>query len=92
VLVPRIAGHLKAVRLPAGRLPVNHQLVVVSGLPVPALIAMLGDPAVQAQADALARRIDNGYRDYTATLLRQLVIPRRLLAGTPAAAAAPGPA
>ena len=85
VLVPRIATHLKAVRLPAGHLPVNHQLVVISGLPVPAVIAMLSDPDVQAQADALARRVDNGYRDYTTSLLRQLVIPRHLLAGTTAA-------
>ena len=43
---------------------------------------MLSDPAVQAQADALARRIDNGYRDYTASLLRELVIPRDLLPAT----------
>lgn len=80
VLVPRIATHLKAVRLPAGRLPVNHQLVVMSGLPVPVLIAMLRDPAVQAQADARSRRIDNGYHDYTTTILRPLVIPRHHLA------------
>src|SRR5207244_11187863 len=80
VLVPRIAKRLKAVLLPAGRLPVNHQLVVVSGLPTAAIIAMLGDPAVQAQAEALALRVDGGYRSYTATLLRQLVIPRHLIA------------
>lgn len=76
VLVPRIAQRLRAVRLPAGRLPVNHQLVVVSGLPAATLIAMLTDPAVRAQAEALALRVDGGYRSYTATLLRQLVIPR----------------
>lgn len=76
VLVPRIAKRLKGIRLPAGRLPVNHQLVVISGLPVATVIAMLDDPAVQAQADALALGIDNGYRSFTTTLLRQLVIPR----------------
>jgi hypothetical protein len=79
VLVPRIAKHLKAVRLPAGRLPVNHQLVIVSGRPVAAITAMLADPVVQAQADALALQIENGYRSYTATLLRQLIIPRHHL-------------
>lgn len=78
VLVPRIAKHLKAVRLPAGRVPVNHQLVIVSGLPASMIIGMLRDPAVQAQADALALQVDGGYRSYTATLLRQLVIPRHL--------------
>ena len=75
VLVPRIAKRLKAVLLPAGRLPVNHQLVVVSGLPAAAILSMLADPAVQAQAEALALRVDGGYRSYTATLLRQLIIP-----------------
>ena len=80
VLVPRIAQRLKAIRLPAGRLPVNHNLVVVSGFPAAAVIAMLEDPVVQAQADALALRIENGYKSYTATLLRELVIPRHHLA------------
>jgi hypothetical protein len=79
VLVPRIARRLKAVLLPAGCLPVNHQLVVVSGLPAAAILSMLADPAVQAQAEALAPRVDGGYRSYTATLLRQLVIPRHHL-------------
>jgi len=83
VLVPRIATHLKAVRLPAGRLPVNHDLVILSSTyPVERLLAMLADPAVQAQADVLADPIDGGYRSYTATLLRQLTIPRHLLEAT----------
>jgi tRNA1(Val) A37 N6-methylase TrmN6 len=79
VVVPRIAVRLKGVPLPAGRLAVNHQLVVISGRPVPAIIAMLNDPAVQAQADVLCRRVDGGYKDYTATLLRELIIPREHL-------------
>jgi hypothetical protein len=81
VLVPRIATHLRAIRLPAGMLPVNRQLVVVSsaGHSPAALAAMLRDPLVRAQADALAPRIDNGYASYTTTLLRQLVIPRHHL-------------
>ncbi len=87
VLVPRIAKRLTGIRLPAGRLPVNHGLVVVSGVPVDDMLAMLNDPAVQAQADGLALGIDGGYRSYTATLLRQLVIPRHLT-GIPAGVAA----
>jgi hypothetical protein len=83
VLVPRIATRLRAVRLPAGRLPVNHQLVIISGRPVEDIIAMLNDPLVQAQADAVAPRIDNGFRSYTTTRLRDLIIPRHHL--TPAA-------
>ncbi len=79
VLVPRIARRLTGVRLPAGRLPINHGLVVISGLPVESVLAMLDDPEVQAQATDLSLGIDNGYRSFTATLLRQLVIPRRLV-------------
>jgi hypothetical protein len=86
VLIPRIAKRLKAVVLPAGYLPVNHQLVVVCGLPPATIIGMLNDPAVQAQADALALRVEGGYASYTATLLRELVIPRHHIAR----AAAPG--
>ena len=84
VLVPRIARRLKAVVLPAGRVPVNHQLVIVSGLPPATVIAMLDDPAVQAQAEALALRVEGGYSSYTTTLLRELVIPRHHLTGGPA--------
>ena len=83
VLVPRIAKRLTGVRLPAGRLPVNHGLVVITGFPVDAVLAMLDDPEVQAQANDLALGIDNGYRSFTATLLRQLVIPRRHLTPNP---------
>ena len=79
VLVPRIARRLTGIRLPAGRLPVNHGLVVISGVPVESVLAMLDDPEVQAQANDLSLGIDNGYRSFTATLLRQLVIPRRHL-------------
>ncbi len=86
VLVPRIAKRLTGIRLPAGRLPINHGLVVISGFPVDEVMNMLNDPAVQAQADALALGVDGGYRSYTATLLRQLVIPRHHLTGTPAEA------
>ncbi|MBO3736648.1 Eco57I restriction-modification methylase domain-containing protein [Actinoplanes flavus] len=83
VLVPRIARRLTGIRLPAGRLPINHGLVVISGLPVESVLAMLDDPQVQAQANDLSLGIDNGYRSFTATLLRQLVIPRRHLTGVP---------
>ncbi|WP_436528279.1 Eco57I restriction-modification methylase domain-containing protein [Actinoplanes sp. HUAS TT8] len=84
VLVPRIARRLTGIRLPAGRLPINHGLVVISGLPVARILAMLDDPHVQAQANDLALGIDNGYRSFTATLLRQLVIPRQHLPEHPA--------
>lgn len=79
VLVPRLAPRLRAIRLPANHLPTNHSLVVASGLPVERIQLMLNDPRVQAQADALALRVEGGYRSYTATLLRQLIIPNDLI-------------
>lgn len=39
----------------------------------------LNDPRVQAQADAISLRLENGYASYTATLLRQLRIPQELI-------------
>lgn len=79
ILVPRLARKLRAIRLPAGMLPTNHSLVLVSGRSVESIQRMLLDPRVQAQADALALRVEDGYRSYTATLLRQLVIPNDLI-------------
>lgn len=79
VLVPRIATTLTAVPLPAGTMPVNHNLVVVSGLPADVLVRVLHHPSVRAQADAVALRLENGYRSYTATLLRSLRVPERAL-------------
>ncbi|QAY80179.1 N-6 DNA methylase [Sphingosinicella sp. BN140058] len=78
VLIPRIAKRLRPILLPAGVMPINHNLVCLAGVDAPELMRMLNDPAVQEQADVLAVRLDGGYRSYTATLLRQLVIPRAL--------------
>ncbi len=80
VMVPRIAKRLKPVRLPAGRLPVNHNLVLEpSTLSVERLIAILESPELQRQAEQLSVSVDNGYRSFSATLLRQLVVPKHLL-------------
>lgn len=79
VLIPRIARRLRPVRLPAGHLPNDHNLIVISQLDPLRLIHILEDESVQAQAEVLAPRIDGGYRSYSATLLRQLVIPTRCL-------------
>jgi len=75
VLIPRIAKRLRPVTIPGGHLPINHSLVVASGLPADVIRTMLDHPLVQRQADILAPRVESGYRSYTATLLRQLVIP-----------------
>jgi len=81
VLVPRIATTLRAIPLPAGTIPVNHNLVVVSGMPAEELRRILEHPLVREQADAIALRLENGYHSYTATLLRALIVPEEVLAG-----------
>jgi hypothetical protein len=83
VLIPRIARRLRPIRLPAGYLAIGHDLVVSSPFDPYRLIEMLEDSRVQAQADVLAARVDGGYRSYSASLLRQLVIPHRYLSETP---------
>ena len=83
VWIPRIAKRLRPIRLPAGHLPINHDLIITSSFDPDRLIAMLEDSNVQAQADVLAARVDDGYRSYSASLLRQLVIPHRYLSETP---------
>lgn len=89
VLVPRIAKKLRAVILPPGMLPVNHSLVVISSEHGAKNIkAMLDHPIVQQQANALASPIEGGYRSYTATLLKQLVIPQGAMPPTSKATAA----
>ena len=75
ILIPRIAKRLRPITIPGGHLPINHSLVVASGLPADVIRTMLEHPLVQRQADILAPRVESGYRSYTATLLRQLVIP-----------------
>lgn len=79
ILIPRIATRLRPILLPAGTMPINHNLVVVSGHPVNILKSMIEHPLVQAQANSLALRLENGYRSYTATLLRRLIIPEGLI-------------
>src|SRR3546814_12140693 len=62
VLIPRIAKRLRPVLLPAGMMPINHNLVVVSGLPAATLIKMLNHPDVQRQAEVQSLRLENGYK------------------------------
>lgn len=78
LIIPRISRSLRTVRLPAGTMPVNHNLVVASGSDPRHLERVLDDPRVRAQADALALPLESGYRSYTTTLLRTLRVPREL--------------
>ncbi len=75
IVVPRIARRLRAIPLPAGYMPLNHDLVVVSGRGPETISRWLNDPSVQAQALAAAPPLENGFRSFTAKLLRNLIVP-----------------
>lgn len=79
IVVPRIATRLRAIPLPAGVMPLNHNLVVLGSVPAGTIAAWFAHPLVQAQADALALRVESGYRSYTASLLRRLIIPHDVI-------------
>lgn len=93
VLIPRIAKRVRAIRLPAGVLPINHNLTVVSkpafGLSIDELIAALDAPETQQWIEAYAPRLDNGYFDLRTNFLRRIPVrlpaPAARLAGRLAA-------
>lgn len=76
LLVPRIAKTPKSVRVPAGILPINHNLSIVAGSD--ALLekverALASDLAADWVSEHAAR-LENGYFSLTTTLLRKLPI------------------
>lgn len=79
IMVPRIARRLRAIPIEAGVMPVGHNIVVASGQPTRTMALWLNDPRVQAQANAIALRLENGFSSFTASNLRQLVIPHDLV-------------
>lgn len=74
LLIPRIGRTLKPVRLPAGVLPINHNLTVVGvgEASLERIEAALLHPAAQAWAAARADRLENGYYSYKTRFLRGL--------------------
>lgn len=79
ILMPRISRTIRPLRLPAGATAMNHNIVISSSIPAERLMAILSDHRVRAQADAMALRLEDGYRSYTVTLMRKVVIPEDLL-------------
>lgn len=76
-LIPRIAKHIRVIDLPAGVLPINHNLQVVSSdaMPAATLRRIL---TCQESQDWIARnapRLENGYYSITTTLLRSMPLP-----------------
>jgi hypothetical protein len=78
LLVPRIAKTLRPVRVPAGILPVNHNLSIVraGSMSLDDLEALLNGSAAKEWIAHRAPRLENGYRSLTTRLLRTLPVFR----------------
>jgi hypothetical protein len=77
LLIPRIARELRAITLPAGVLPINHNLSIVSAredVTLEDLRAVLLSAKSQAWIQRHAPRLDQGYRSITTKLLRRLPV------------------
>ncbi|MCB1534106.1 MAG: N-6 DNA methylase [Rhodoblastus sp.] len=76
VLVPRIAKRLRAIPIPAGVLPVDHNLHIATSDTVSQdeLIAYITSAKAQEFARAHAPRLENGYLDIRTSLIRRLPI------------------
>lgn len=77
LLIPRIAASLRPVRIPAGILPLDHGISIVSAgeLELDEIERALLHPDVEAWVRARAPRLENGYFSLTTTLLRELPVP-----------------
>jgi hypothetical protein len=80
LLIPRIAKSICPIRLPAGIVPVDHQLTVLSGgIPINRLEAMLGSPEAHAWLQDNVPAIDGGYYNIRTGLLRRLPVFEKYL-------------
>jgi hypothetical protein len=77
LMIPRIALGPTAIRLPAGILPVNHNLNIVVGSAevLDRIEAALKTPMVIAWVKSHAARLENDYLSITAKLLRKMPLP-----------------
>lgn len=76
LLIPRIARHLRAIELPAGIMPINHNLSIISSghKPLSEIKEILLSEKSQAWMKANAPRLENGYLSITTKRLRRLPI------------------
>ncbi|WP_324777642.1 hypothetical protein [Ralstonia pickettii] len=76
LLVPRIATSPKAVRVPPGILPINHNLSIVCGTPevLERVESALRSPLAAQWMRDYAPRLENGYFSLCTTLLRKMPI------------------
>lgn len=76
LLIPRIANRLRPVRVPAGILPIDHGISIVSaaGIELDQIEEALNRRESDEWVRARAPRLENGYFSLTTTLLRSLPI------------------
>jgi hypothetical protein len=74
LLIPRIAKRLRVIRLPAGILPINHNLQVVADDDLDNIERMLLSEQAQTWVARNAPRLENGYLSITTRLLRRLPV------------------
>jgi hypothetical protein len=76
LLIPRIAKTLKPVRVPAGVLPVNHNISIVRAreMTLEDLAAVLACERADEWVRQVAAPLENGYRSLTTRLLREMPV------------------
>lgn len=76
LLIPRIATGVRPVRLPAGVLPLNHDVSIVAAgcVSLTELEKLLASEEADRWFKARAPRLEDGYFSVTTTLLRQLPV------------------
>jgi hypothetical protein len=87
MMIPRIARRIRAVPLPEGVLPLNHNIQIAipaTGVSMELVRAVLLSDEAQAWAQSTAPHLENGYLSLTTMLLRRMPIPERFLAQLPA--------
>lgn len=77
LLIPRIARSIRPIRLPAGLMPVNHNLYVVSSgaRSLDEIEAILTSPETDDWVARNAPRLEGGYLDIRAGLIRRIPVP-----------------
>lgn len=78
LMIPRIGRTMRTIRLPAGVLPINHNIYVVSandGHDLDAIEAAIQHPQTQSWLANNAPPLENGYYDIRATMIRRIPLP-----------------
>jgi tRNA1(Val) A37 N6-methylase TrmN6 len=77
LLIPRIAKRLRAIRLPPGVLPINHNLSIIQNTEtsLDEIQTILLSEKSQQWIKRNAGRLENQYLSITTTLLRRLPVP-----------------